>query len=156
MKKILFTFVMLCSCMTSLAADKVWCMVANTGQIVQMSNVSYILAEGAIPETFDVILKEGDPLQNIGKIVFKQLDVTGINSNSSNGDTPILSRLFDNQIILSGVESGMKISVYSLSGVEKISMVSSSSELTTVSLACLVPGIYLLKVGSTSVKFTKK
>lgn len=154
MKKLLLSFFLLCTVAWSYAADSVWCMITNTGQAIELSNVSYILAEGTAPETFSIVLKSGNPIENVGKVKFAQATPTGI-AHISSDDMPMLTQYFDGQLTISNVAPDLPIRVYSLNGQLLRSGITSSSS-TTIDISNLTPGVYVLKVGGNALKFMKK
>lgn len=160
MKKFLLSLSLVCASMAVHANDYVWCMVANTGQAVPLSNVSYILAEGSAPATFSIVLKSGDPVENVGKVRFAQTApnmTTGIDQATvAGGDaTPMLSRAICGDLVISNAAAGLPVSVYSIKG-QLVKNGTTSGETTTVSTGDLTSGVYILKVGDTALKFMKK
>lgn len=154
MKKILLSILMLYALAVN-AADAVWCMVTNTGTVIPMSNVSYIIAEGAAPETFSIVLKSGSPIEGVGKASFSQQDATGITNVIENGGTPVLTRAFGDQLTISGAEEDLRIDIYSING-KLLKRDRTSNSQTTIYIGDLTPGLYVLRVGGSSLKFTKK
>lgn len=155
MKTLIFTLLLFCS-VTVRAADVVWCMVTQSGQTVPMSNVAYLLsAGGSQPETFSIVLKEGDPIENVGKVNFARLETTGIDTVKPTGEIPMITSLVGNQLTISATTSGQAVSVYSIGGVMMLSTVTAGEE-TTLYIGNLAPGVYVLKVGDTAIKFMKK
>lgn len=154
-KKLLLSLVMLAMTMASWGADKVWCMQTNTGQLIRMSNVAYILAEGAEPETFSVVLKEGNPVENVGKITFLQADPTGISQVETSDDISMLTQVMGNELVISGTAEGQIVAVLSVSGAMLQQAVTTHSS-THLYIGNLTSGVYILKVGNKAIKFIKK
>lgn len=154
-KKLLLSLAMFAMAMASWGADKVWCMQTNTGQLIRMSNVSYILAEGAEPETFSVVLKEGNPVENVGKVTFLQAAPTGISQVETSDDIPMLTQVMGNELTISGTVEGQTVAVLSVSGAMLQQTVTTQSS-THINIGHLTSGVYILKVGSKAIKFIKK
>ncbi len=154
--KTLLLGLLLCCSVVAHAADAVWCMVTQSGQVVPMSSVAYLLSDGGTePEAFSIVLKEGDPIEHVGKINFAQLDLSGIETVTPTGEMPTITSLIDNQLTISATASGQPVSVYSVSGAMVLRTVTAENE-TTLYIGNLAHGVYVLKVGDTAIKFMKK
>lgn len=154
MRQLIITLLMFCSA-TIAMADNVWCMITPSGQVIPMGNVAYLVsAGGTSPETFDIVLKQGDPVTT-GRIDFVQLDPTGIEIVRPSGDVPTLSSVMGDQLVISGTAAGQQVVVYSLTGAVLLRTVTADTQ-TTLNIGNLTSGVYVLKVGGTAIKFMKK
>lgn len=155
MKRTILSFVALFSCMMMQAADVVWCVVTQSGQAVPVSAVSYILNLGADSETFNIVLKDGTVIQGITKATFSRMEPTAISSVGNSGSNAPETRIAGDEITLIGCPVKSHVEIYAVSGKRMKSVVTASSE-TSFSISDLPAGVYVLKVGSVSVKFLKK
>lgn len=153
-KKILLSALGLLALAHVEAADIQWCMTTNKGDVIRMAEVSYILSLGKDAETFNIVKSDGTVIEGIGKVKFSQQDVTGIESVTMKG-SDVLSQMVGNTLVISGVKAGEQIAVYSLSGAQ-MSVAVSCSDNAEVYVGSLPSGTYILRVGSTSVKFIKR
>jgi hypothetical protein len=154
MKQILFTLFVLCS-LTTQAADKKWAMVTQSGETVLMSDVSYLLyADNAT--AFSIVKKDNSMISEVSKVSFLQVEATGIASvQGAVSEISLLSNVVTDHLTLSGVQSGTKIQIFSISG-KQMDESAACGESCQISVADYPNGLYILKVGRTSIKFIKK
>lgn len=154
MRQLIITLLMFCSA-TAAMADNVWCMVTPTGQAIAMSDVDYLVsAGGQTPATFDIVLKDGSHITT-GRIDFAQMEPTGIEDVRPSADEPVISSVIDSQLTISGTAAGQQVTVYGLSGATLLRTVTAEAQ-TTLYIGNLTPGVYVLKVGDTAIKFMKR
>jgi hypothetical protein len=143
--------------MTSLsvrASDPVWCLVTNTGVQIPLSNVSYIFMDGNDAETFTIVPKTGSQISGVGKATVEQLDPTKISLPIMADGQPML-QVESNSICISGCEVGLPVAVYTVGG-NTVLQGKTQSGSTVLDIVELPKGIYVLKVGNTSLKFSRK
>ena len=150
-----FTLLLLCIALSLNAADKVWCIVTDSGQKIAMSNVNFMLASD-VSETFNIVCDNGIVIYNVTKATFEIAEPTGISDVTDDSEGPSIKMLpASSSLKILGCSDGSRISVYD--GVGRLvhqSTISSSEH--EVSLYGLPSGIYILKVGKNSIKFLKK
>jgi hypothetical protein len=153
MKKIILSLLILFS-LTVSAADEFWAMKTQTGELVKLSDVSYILeTDGA--KTFSIVCSSST-INDVTGVTFVKTTAAGITSTAvSKEENQIISNQIGNELILIGASLGAPISVFSLSGAKEMNDKVSGQE-THINVSNLVKGIHVLKVGNTSVKFLKK
>ena len=155
MMRKLFTLLLLCIVLSLNAAEKVWCIVTDSGQKIAMSNVSFMLASDA-SESLNIVCNNGIVIYNVAKITFEIAEPTGISDITDDSEEPSFKILpASSSLQIMGCAEGSKISVYDGSGrIVSQSIVTSSNH--EVSLMGLPSGIYILRVGNKSIKFIKK
>lgn len=153
MRKIL-TLLLLASAISLSAAEKVWCIVTDSGQKIAMSNVSFILASDA-SETLSIVCNNGNVAYRVSKITFEQAEPTGISDIKDDSESSFTLLPASSSLLISGCAENTTVSVYDGSGrLVRQSVITSGSH--EISLSGLTPGVYILKVGNRSIKFLKK
>lgn len=133
----------------------VWALVEPaSGQTVPMSNVAFLLASD-YEDTFSVVCSDGTLLSGVTEISFTQTEASGIDNVKGDVTVPTVSGYVGGALIISGVTEGMNISIYNYAGAKMMSAVSAAGT-NTIDVSGLRAGVYILTVGKTSVKFTKK
>lgn len=135
--------------------ELVWALVEPaSGQTVPMSNVAFLLASD-YADTFSVVCGDGTLLSGVTEISFTRTEASGIDNVKGDVTVPTVSGYVAGALIISGVTEGMNISVYNYAGAKMMSAVSAAGT-NTIDVSGLRAGVYILTVGKTSVKFTKK
>ena len=155
MMRKLFTLLLLCIVLSLNAAEKVWCIVADSGQKIAMSNVSFMLASDA-SESLSIVCNNGIVIYNVAKITFEIAEPTGISDiTDDSGEASFKVLPASSSLQIMGCAEGSKIFVYDSGGkIVRQSIVTSSDH--EVSLIGLPLGIYILRLGNNSIKFIKK
>ncbi len=152
-KKILLSLLILSS-LCAHADEEFWAMKTQTGQLVKISDVSYILqTDGA--KTFSVVTTEAT-INDVTSITFVKTTATGITTVPAGSTSDnIVSNLIGNELIIIGAQAGAAIGIYDTGGAVMRTARAGSQE-THIDVNGLKSGIYILKVGDSSVKFYKK
>jgi hypothetical protein len=135
-------------------AAEVWCLVTNTGVQIPLSNVSYIFMDGSDAETFTIVPKSGTQISGVGKATVEQLDPTDISLPVKTDGQPMV-KVESNSINISGCDMGLPVVVYTVGGTIVLQDKTRSNS-TVLDITGLQKGIYVLKVGDTSLKFCRK
>lgn len=135
-------------------AAEVWCLVTNTGVQIPLSNVSYIFMDGSDAETFTIVPKSGTQISGVGKATVEQLDPTDISLPVKTDGQPMV-QVESNSINISGCDMGLPVVVYTVGGTIVLQDKTRSNS-TVLDITGLQKGIYVLKVGDTSLKFCRK
>lgn len=149
--KSLFLLLLLTFSVCANAEEKRWYLVTDTELIIEMSRVCSLVATDT-EETFSILDSQGNILaKNVLNATFSLLDPTGIKEIKEQGN--MLSSLVNNVLTLIGVEGDIEI--FSVNGVKMLSTKATKQE-TRINVSHLTTGVYLVKCGNLSFKFTKK
>ena len=135
-----------------------WYIVAHfadgSEEIIPMSTVGSLVA---VDDAYDFTVLDSDGYvvrENVMKVVFKtagELDPTAIRTVKQTNN--LLGRAVDGKLTLIGVSG--EVNVFDSAGKKQLTIVARGGE-TVVSIAHLPAGVYMVKCGSQSFKFTKK
>lgn len=132
------------------AQDIQWCMITNNGSQVAMDRVSFLLASDA-SDSFFVVLTDGSVIEGVTQVEFKQLDLSAITPIQGGQAEVTIS---GSSITIMGCQSGTPIQIYSLDGRQAAKSVADGNN-ATIDVSMLSCGVYILRVGDTSIKFRK-
>ena len=102
-----------------------------------------------------VICKDGTMSGKLSTITFRQLEATDVKSAKTKSEVATYSGLIQQKIILSNCTAGTAILVYSLNGTKLLTQTANEGK-TEIWVGDLPTGVYLLKAGDITIKFTKK
>lgn len=156
MKKLLQLFVAAFCCLSAQAQDlKEWALVEpQSGRTVLMTDVGFLLASDA-DDTFAVVCKDGSIIDGARSVGFMQVDPSAIASPRLDGAETRPFGLADGRLTLTGCPAGTKITVFDGAG-RAVRTVISDGRMTTVDVAGLTTGVYVLMAGDVTVKFMKR
>lgn len=156
MKKLLQLFVVLLCCVSAQAQDvKEWALVEpQSGRTVLMTGVGFLLASDA-DDTFAVVCKDGSMISGAKEVSFMQVDPSAIVSPRRDGAETRPFGLVDGRLTLTGCPAGTKITVFDGGG-RAVRTVIGDGRVTTVDVAGLATGVYVLMAGDVTVKFMKR
>lgn len=133
------------------AQENKWYLVTDTEQYIEMSRVWSLVATDT-EDTFSILDFQGNILaEDVLKATFSLLDPTGIKEIKVQGNE--LSSLVNNVLTLIGVEGNVEI--FSVNGVKMVSVKATKQE-TRIDVSHFTTGVYVVKCGNQSFKFTKK
>ena len=151
MRNYLMAFVLLCTAAAN-AADLKWAIRTDGGNVVLMDNVSHLIySDGSVD--FTVVCKDNSTLGNVKSVSFVKVDPTGVASIQC--DDAVYAKVVDQRLTITGCKPGTVASIVSLRGATMME-VTVSSDHTDIDVSHLKGGTYILKVGTTAVKFVKK
>jgi hypothetical protein len=137
------------------ATDEQWLMVTDNGTKLEMENVaSLVLTDDA--ETFDILdFNGGVVAAKVKKVTFEPLsdNINAITPRSALAKTELLSHAVSRQLTIVGSQG--EAVVYSAAGVAVASGMAVDGE-TTIDVARLPQGTYLVRSGKQAFKFIKK
>lgn len=133
------------------AQEKVWHLVTDRGEVVELSKVSYLLT--ASTETFDIVCTNGTTISEVSGISLEEREVTGIKTVKTG--KVMFSQIVNEQITISNAKAGKVMQILSPTGIVYISRVLTDGQ-NIINVSKLQSGTYLLKVGDTKIKFIKK
>lgn len=156
MKKLLQLFVAAFCCLSAQAQDlKEWALVEpQSGRTVLMTDVGFLLASDA-DDTFAVVCKDGSIIDGARSVGFMQVDPSAIASPRLDGAETRPFGLVDGRLTLTGCPAGTKITVFDGAG-RAVRTVTCDGRQTTVDVAGLATGVYVLMAGDVTVKFMKR
>ncbi len=148
------TLLLLGTAISLSAAEKVWCMVTDSGQKIAMSNVSFVLASDA-SESLNIVCNNGTVVYRVSKITFEQAEPSGISGIKDDSESSISLLPASSSLLISGCAENIMASIYDGGGrlVRQSVMTSGTHEISLVGLSA---GVYILKAGDRRVKFLKK
>lgn len=148
---LLLTVTLLLSAVFARAEDKTWHLVTDAGQAIEMSRVCSLVATDT-EDTFSVLDASGNVLaKGVSKATFQMMEPTGIAEPPIQGN--ILESLVDNVLTLIGAEGDIEI--FNGNGSKMLGVKATARE-TRINVSQFAPGVYLLKCGKQTFKFTKK
>lgn len=134
------------------AADEKWYLVTDGGENILMSRIGFLLVSDDADE-FSVVCSDGSVYNNVTTATFAQFAPTGISEVKA--DDEVKLSMSATVLTLSGCADGTAAAVYSADGKQMVQKVISASD-NTVQIGSLPAGVYILKAGKTSVKFSKR
>lgn len=152
MKKI-FLFAAMAFCLAAHADDNIWALKTQSGELVRLSDVSYII-EPEGETTFSIVKNNNTAVSGVTSARFVKTSATAID-NVSAGESGLTFSVSGNAITLIGTQAGATAGIYDLAG-RAVKNVTTQRQQTVISLAGLVSGTYVLSLGKTNVKFIKK
>lgn len=133
------------------AQESKWCLVTDKEQKIEMSRVCSFVATDT-EDSFSILDSNGNILaKGVSKATFAKIDPTEIKVITSQGN--ILESFVDNTLTLIGVEGNVEL--FSANGMKMLSVKATKRE-TRINVSFFTPGVYLVKCGNQSFKFTKK
>lgn len=128
----------------ALAEEPVWCLVTDDGIVVEMSQVTCLVAADD-ETTFGIVLQDGTVMAGVRRVSFDRTIPTGI------AKTEGAIFLVNKELGLEGIAPETPVSVFDTDG--KLRLKGSAR---LISLAPLPAGIYIIQVNNTSFKIRKQ
>lgn len=136
------------------AADIKWAIVTQDGHTVFMERVGYILNSDG-KSSFTIVLNDNATVDDVTKITFARVDATGIHTPALAADGGVYAREVEGKLTVSGCRAGNVAEVYTAGG-QLVRRAKVSGATASLDVSTLAPGIYILRIGNTAVKFHKK
>ncbi|MDY4555422.1 MAG: T9SS type A sorting domain-containing protein [Prevotella sp.] len=136
------------------AADYKWALVTQNGESVLMSDVGYILNSDNIP-TFTIVKKDNSTIDDVTKITFAQIEAAGINNPQAIAKDAVYAKVVKGTLSIRGCKTGALVEIFSANG-QLCRQDKVLGEHADIDVSQLASGIYLLRVGKTTVKFQKQ
>lgn len=153
MQKIILFFTLFMMAVMGKAQSADWAMVvAGTQQKILMEKVAFLLASDQ-SSVFTIVCTDGTMVSEVSSVSFEQVDPTGI-SQSKRTEAPRLLQV-GNTLRLSGLASGMQISLLTTDGREVMTQIAGDGEVQ-MNISSLPSAVYLLQAGRTVIKIMKK
>ena len=149
-----FIALALASFLAAGAADYKWALVTQNGETVLMSDVGYILNSDNRP-TFTIVKKDNSTIDDVTKMTFAKIDDTGIDAPQTITDDAVYAKVIEGTLSISGCKAGTAVEIFSANG-QLCRRATVQGEHTDINVSQLASGIYLLKVGKTTIKFQKQ
>ena len=149
-----FIALALASFLAAGAADYKWALVTQNGETVLMSDVGYILNSDNKP-TFTIVKKDNSTIDDVTKITFAKMDAAGIDAPQTIAKDAVYAKVVEGTMSIRGCKAGATVEIFSANG-KLCRQAKVQGEHTDIDVSQLASGIYLLRVGKTSVKFQKQ
>lgn len=152
---LLLAFVMCLGPMVSRADDAtpVWNMVVDASTSIPMSEIAYLVAADN-QTSFSIVKNDNSVVENVSKVTFAKKQAGVGDLASQNVGVVLLSSVVSNTLNLT-CASDMRAEIYDAAGALRMAsdIVAGAA---SIDVSALQPGVYVLRVGNTSVKFIKK
>ena len=119
-----------------------------------MSDVGYILNSDNRP-TFTIVKKDNSTIDDVTKMTFAKIDDTGIDAPQTITDDAVYAKVIEGTLSISGCKAGTAVEIFSANG-QLCRRATVQGEHTDINVSQLASGIYLLRVGKTTIKFQKQ
>ena len=153
MRNYFLAITLLCSAFVA-AADTKWAMVTQRGETILMGNVGYILNSDA-SSAFTIVLNDNSTVDDVTKVSFAKVNATGIDATTTEKKDGIYAKVVDGTLSVSGCTIGDKADIYAANG-QLLRQVGLGEGKAVIDVSSFAPGVYLLRIGKTTVKFQKK
>lgn len=156
--KLLKATVFLSAALTALGFNAVaqepmeWYMIPDNGSKIPMKEVGYLVAADD-NRTFSIVTAGGHAIGDVTSVTFEKGASSGVDGIAGTGGFSMIADRVSSTLTISGA-AGHKAEIYSLAG-RKMLEVSLSGNSEKINVAPFESGVYLLKVGDTSIKFIK-
>lgn len=130
-----------------------WFMLTDTGETLQVFHVSCLVAPDSGTK-FSVLMDDNTLYEGVGKVTFKRGSQSGVTGVAADADISLLADPVANMLTVAGAE-GKTAAIYDAGGRLVHSAVVDANDVK-IDVSDLAGGIYVLKVGHSTVKFIKK
>ena len=117
-----------------------------------MSDVAYLLASDKA-STFHIVCANGTIISEVASVSFEEVNPTGVSLPEQKTAPQVV--LDGDAVTLSGLAAGTSVGIYTVEGQELSQRTVTGGE-TTMNIAGLPAGVYLLRTGKSTVKFMKR
>lgn len=151
MKKYIIAFGLSLLLLHGYAADRYWALKIQTGAVVPLSEVSYILSSSNA-KSFTIVKKDAGEITGVTDARVVRTDggetgITGIKDEAA-------IQQAGNDLMIMGAEAGQPVTIFTLDGKVVLRTVTTDGQ-TRIDISSLIPQAYVLRVGKISVKFLK-
>lgn len=156
MKKLFIPLLFLCPSLIWAQSNKTWVIVPDDdiSKMIAVENISFLIsADNAA--TFSVVCNNGVIASNITSASFKETEASAIKGLTQEKQKPGITLHCTDRLALTGCLQGSAIHIYAANGRLAYKTVAAEGT-TTINIASLAPGTYIVKVGNTAAKFIKK
>ena len=122
--------------------------------VAAMADIAFLMTSDW-DDNIAVVCKDGTLSGRVASMTFRQFDPTNVLLPKAGQEPANYTGLIEQKIKLSNCTAGTTIMVYSLNGSKLLSQTAKEGK-TEVWVGDLQKGVYLLKVGDVTIKFTKK
>lgn len=156
-KKLLLCCTILFLCAGRLVAqndEKVWHMITDTRLYIPMEQVEYLLfADESL--LFSVVKTNNEIISDVASVSFAEVPLAVEDAHNDRFDISIFPNPVASYLHLQGISQAATAQVLSLDGAVIIETALQPGK-ADINLSALTPGVYMLKVNNTVVKFIKK
>lgn len=139
---------------TMAMADEQWTIIDQGGTAIALDSVAFLLASDT-EEAFTIVQNNGKLQTGVTEATFKKQDLTGIAGTKADGAQPTLAIEAKSRLTLTGCKEGTAVQLFDTDG-RLLRSAQASDGKTTVDVASLKSGVYVIKVGNAAIKFFKK
>lgn len=151
-KSLIVLFVMLFAFNVK-SEEMVWILTTDSGKEVSIADVDYLLS-GDSNKVFSVVLKNGETVDAVKKVTFRQ--VSGIGKIVADNGLNLFPNPVESVLNISGCRPGANVDILTIDGKIVLSADVSQQESLTIDVSGLAPGYYLLATEHSTIKFIKK
>lgn len=158
MKKLLLSLMLVCPTAIMAQNTQEWALVEpESGCRVLMSDVGFLLAADD-DDTFSVVCADGFVIYGAKRVTFELTDPSAIAAPTAgrNGGTPTLRGSVGGSLRLTGCAQGTKVDIFDAGGRKACATTTSTGNETVIDVSGLQPGMYMLRAGTTAIKFVKR
>lgn len=152
MKKLLLPLLLLLP--AAAMAEQQWTIVDQRGNAFALDSVTCLLASDT-EDAFTIVLSNGSLQPGVTAATFVKQDLSGIEAAQAPTLSPTLTIEARSQLVLTGCAEGTPLRLHAADG-KLLRTATASGSTTTVDVASLPAGVYIMKVGRASIKFSKK
>ncbi len=140
----------------SQAADLKWAMITPKGQTLLMEEVGYILNSdnSNAGSSFTIVMNDNSTIDDVTKVTFAKVDASGVKAIEYDSQG-VYAKVVEGSLIITGCKAGKKAEVYSANG-QVVRSQSFDGDRCDIDVRSLPKGVYVLRIGNTTVKFLKK
>lgn len=135
-------------------AQQQWTIVDQGGNAFALDSVTCLLASDT-EDAFTIVLSNGSLQPGVTAATFVKQDLTGIQAVQSATQSPTLAIEAHSRLVLTGCAEGTPLRLHAIDG-KLLRTATATGSATTVDVASLPAGVYIIKVGKASIKFSKK
>lgn len=156
MKKRLLSLLLLAPASLWAQQNKTWVMVDadNSATCIPIDRISYLITADMSAD-FSAVCLDGTAYCGIRTAAFKQIDPAAIAAMNRSDEVPVLTQPVHEQLVLTGCAEGTPVTLFTLDG-KTAARTTAQADDTVIPVSPLPAGVYILKAGKTSIKFTKK
>lgn len=135
-------------------AEQQWTITDQRGAVFAIDSVTCLLASDT-EEAFTIVLNNGTLQTGVTEVRVAKLDLDAISAVSAANPSLSVAIEAHSRLSLTGCAKGTPVRLYSVGG-QLLRTEKAEGQTTTVDVSSLQGGVYIVKVGDTAIKFSKK
>lgn len=153
MKNFLLLFAAFFALSLTASANDPWKLKTNSGDTYAMKDVGFFVASD-MSDLFSIVLNDSTVVEGVSSVTFVNTTV-GIQTVNKSELGKVLCQQVENTLRVSGISSDATIDICNAAGITVLRTNGHDGE-AQVNVSSLPTGTYILRVGTTAVKFIKK